>query len=330
MARRQGPVGPIGVEVIAPQAPVAVLTSVKVLTPTQEAGAPVRVAPVGIRAAAPSAPRVIGDVREGRRLEEATVVREVTTAARRVGGGPSLRRDDAPRGLAPVASGMGHGGLAPALRAGVERAEPVPGSVRPTPVAGIGGKRVAPAPRASELPRRAAAAIGPATVGAVRRRVRPTGPRGLLVAAQPALARALTTGLPVGAGASRGRGLTGATRPSLAAIHTAACGVALVGPVAAAVATPGVTGALAAPVVMEMADAIRVVPPKDIPRFRASVPARAATRVRPAITLLEEANEVRADLEQEMVEAGTNGGVPDTRRSPASAACAGCTPIGRP
>lgn len=95
-------------------------------------------------------------------------------------------------------------------------------------------------------------------------------------------------------------------------------------------ATPGVAGALAAPVVMEMADAIRVVPPKDIPRFRATVPARAATRVRPAITLLEEADEVRADLEQEMVEAGTDGRIPDTRRAPASAACAGRAPIGRP
>lgn len=95
-------------------------------------------------------------------------------------------------------------------------------------------------------------------------------------------------------------------------------------------ATSGVTGAFAAPVVVAMPNTVRVVPAMDIQCFRTAVPARATPRVRSTVTLFEEADEVRADLGQEMVETGADGELPDARWPLAGATGAGRAPVGQP
>lgn len=330
VARRHVPLGPIGPLVVATSLVIAVRGAAEVLATTQEASAPVRVAAVRVRATAGRAPRVIGQVRKPRPQVEATVVRQITAATGRVGRRPSLRVRHVAGGPATVAGRVGKGGVAAALRAGVERAKPVPGATQPAPVARVSAQAMPAAASGTQLPRRAAATPRSGRVGAVRRLLQPPGARGLLVAAQPTRAPLVAPGVPIGAIRACGRGLAPSARLPLAAFRTTARCLGVAAPVATAVAAPGVTGPLAAAVVVEPADAVRVVPPTDGVGLRAAVPARTAPRVLPTAARGEEAHEVGANLGEEVIEAGADGGVPHTLGAPQGVPGAGRAPVGRP
>lgn len=330
MPRRHVPLGPIRPEVVATSLVVTVRRPAEVLATTQEPSAAVRVTPVGVRAAAGGAPRVIREVREPRAQLKATVVRQLTAATRRVGSEPSLRVRDVAGGPATVAGGVLQGRVTPPLRARVERARPVPRATRPAPVTRVGPKPMAASAGGSELPRRAATTPRPRRVGAVRRLLQPSGACGLLVAAQPSRAPLVAPGLPIGAVRARGRVLAASARGTLAAVRTAARGVGRPPSVAATMAAPGVAGPLAAPLLVEAANAVRVLPPADGKGLRATVPTGATARLLPAAPGGEEADEVGANLGEEVVEAGPDGGLPDALGAPEGVPGAGRASIGGP